>query len=145
MVSSVVCNPHRSEGYARTEMGIAKARVFPGRPVSQGAVRAVFIVFLSPFLKDRARLREAAEQLSVHAFVSQLVVKAFDICLFPWRSRFDVHRPDRVTFEPVLDVIRDELRAVIRANVLWPSVDADGLFQRCNDISSSQRPAGSYR
>ena len=91
-------------------MGIAKVRVFLGRPVSQRAMGSAFIVFLSLFLKNNALPREVGEQLSVHSFVSQLVVKAFEICLFPWRSRVDGHRPDRVTFESILDVIRDDCR-----------------------------------
>ena len=53
-----------------------------------------FVVFASPGIQNNLRLAKRSKYLTVQEFVTQLVVKAFDVCVLPRRARLDVEDRD---------------------------------------------------
>jgi hypothetical protein len=49
----------------------------------------MLIIFHSPALQDDARFGQSAKELTVQAFITQLVVEALDVAIFPWTARPD--------------------------------------------------------
>ena len=66
---------------------------------TQRSLRRAFItraieLFASPLFDDNSRFKQAAEDFPVEQLVAQFVVEAFDVAVFPGRSRFDIDRFD---------------------------------------------------
>jgi len=56
--------------------------------------------------------------LAVQAFVAEATVEAFDEPAFPWARRGDVDRSDVLLGQPLLEILRDKLRAFVGADEL---------------------------
>jgi len=71
------------------------------------------VVVPSPALDDDLRLGERVEDFPIEQFVAKPGVEALDEAVFPRRSWRDVGRlgPDRR--DPLLNGLRDELRAIV--------------------------------
>src|SRR4029077_5787221 len=76
--------------------------ILVGGPVAKRAVRTTFIVLDTPAFQNNARLTQIAEEFSVQAFIAQLVVKAFNMPVFPRAPGFDVKGLDLLGLQPVL-------------------------------------------
>ena len=101
-------------------------------------MRSDGIVVTSPVLDQDFRLTQRREDLAVEKLVSQLRVQALAVAVLPWTSRFDVERLDADPAEPVTNVARDELRAVIGANVLRRPVGDEEIGQTLEHVVGSK-------
>ena len=63
-------------------------RIYSGL-IAKRAIRTTFIVFDTPAFQDNARLTQIAEEFAIKAFITQLVVKAFNIPVLPRAPRLD--------------------------------------------------------
>jgi len=63
-------------------------------------VRTTLIIFDTPAFQDNGRLVKIAEEFAVQAFIAQLVVKAFNVPVFPGAPWLDVERLDRLGLQP---------------------------------------------
>src|ERR1700751_2798749 len=104
-------------------------------------MRPVLIIFVSPLLQNESGFQQGAEDLSVQAFVAQLVVEAFDIGLFPRRSGSDISAFDPLALEPVLNRLGNELWAIIAAQVLGRAITLDRCLQHSDRINGLDRVA----
>ena len=71
------------------------------RAIAKRAVRPTRVVLDPVLLDDHSRLRQAAKDLPVQAFVPQLIVEALDVAVLPGRPGLDVDRPDPLRLYPV--------------------------------------------
>ena len=101
-------------------------------------MRSDGIVVASPVLDQHLRLSQRREDLAVEKLVPQLRVQALAVAVLPWTSRFDVERLDADPTEPVSHVDRDELRAVVGANVLRRSVRDEEIGQTVEHVIGSE-------
>ncbi|MGB7839812.1 MAG: hypothetical protein WBL40_17055 [Terrimicrobiaceae bacterium] len=93
-------------------------------------MRTTLIVFDTPAFQDNARLLRIAEEFSVQAFIARLVVKAFNMPVFPRAPRLHVERLDLLGLQPVLKAVGDKLGAVVAVQVLGHAVASDGRFDQ---------------
>ena len=83
-------------------------------------------------------LVEIVEKLPVEKLFAKATVEGFHVAVFPRRARFDVSRPDRKLCQVGTDGFRDELRAVVRANVLWETLVGEEAVQLVDDIDPAE-------
>jgi hypothetical protein len=86
------------------------------------AVRTTFILFNTPAFQDHANFVQIAEEFAVKAFIAQLVVKAFNMPVFPRAPRLDVERLDFLSLQPVLNAVGDKLGTIVAAQVFGHSM-----------------------
>src|SRR5262245_34552414 len=90
--------------------------------IAKRSVRTTLIVFDTPAFQNNASLAQIAEEFSVKAFITQLVVKAFNVPVLPRAPRLDVERLDLLGLQPVLDAVGDKLGPVVAAQVFGHSI-----------------------
>src|SRR5258708_12370625 len=95
----------------------------------------MLIVFDSPLLQDELGLQLGGEDLSVQAFIAQLVVEAFDTGLFPGCSGLDISASDRLTLEPVLNGLGNKLWSIIAAHVFGRAIMLDPFLQHPDPLN----------
>ena len=104
----------------------------------------LFSVFLAVkwglLFEDNPRLLQIAEEFSVKAFIAKLVVKAFDVPVFPRAPRLDVERLDLLGLQPVLDAVGDKLGPVVAAQVFGHSIAGLWRFHHRYDVDGPDRP-----
>src|SRR5271170_5289659 len=98
----------------------------------QGRVRPFPVVFHAPFFDHDLRLLQRVKNLSVQAFIPQLPVEAFAVAVLPRTSRFDVQRSRTHLRQPLPQLLRHELRAVVRTNVFRDSPEQHHICQSFN-------------
>lgn len=98
------------------------------------------VVVSSPVLDQYVRFPQRREDLAVQKLVPELRVEALAIAVLPWASRFDAERLDAVPAEPFPHIDRDELGAVVGANVLRRSVGGKEVGQTVKHVIGSQPP-----
>jgi hypothetical protein len=108
--------------------------------IAKRAVRTTVIVFDTPAFQDNVRLLQIAEEFAVKAFIAQLVVKAFNMPVFPRAPRLDVERLDLLGLQPVLDAVGDKLGPVVAAQVFGHSIAGYGRFHHRYDVDGPDRP-----
>src|SRR5690606_1216964 len=82
--------------------------------IPERAVRPDGVVMPPPSFDQDLGLGERVEDLSVEQFITQRSVEAFAIAILPWRSGRDVERLHADLGEPLLNRLRDKLRAIVR-------------------------------
>ena len=100
----------------------------------------LLVVFHTPAFHDDPSFKQRAEELSVEAFIAELVMEAFYVAVFPWGARRDVEGLNSLIRELILDGIGDELRAIVASDVFWCSVALDSRFYHRNDIHGTDAP-----
>src|SRR5260370_15696603 len=70
--------------------------------------------------------------LLVEAFIPQLPVEAFAVAVLPRTSRLDIQRPGTNLRQPLPQLLRYELRAVVRTNVFRDSPEQHHICQSFN-------------
>ena len=93
-----------------------------------------------PALDDDLCLREGVEDFPVEKLVPEPGVERLDEAVFPRRSRRDVGRLRSDCSDPLLDGLRNELRAVIRANVAGHAAQDEEIGQNVYHIGRFEPP-----
>jgi len=100
------------------------------------------VILVAPAFKDDLRFEQAAEEFPVEALVAQLVMEALDVAVLPWAAGFDIDGFYLLLFEPVLDRVGDELRAIVTAQVARPAIALEGCLHHGDDIHGTDGPCG---
>jgi len=94
----------------------------------------LIVVLVSPVREDHAGLAERIYQLAVQALLPEAAVEAFRVSVLPRAAGIYIQRLYMVLREPLLDSPGDELRTVVRANILWRPMLAYRVAQSRQDI-----------
>lgn len=97
-------------------------------------MRPVGVVVVDPFGEHDPGLGERVELLAVEELASCAGVERLDEAVLPGRAGVDVQGLDAAQGEAVANNPRDELRTVVRPDVLGGAVLADGLHERAHDV-----------
>src|SRR5258708_1356659 len=108
------------------------------RPVVERAVRAFAVVLPPPVRQGASYVVERAEPAGVQTLVAQPSVEALDMPVLHRPARLDVYQPDLPVLRPAQHPPRGELRAVVRAQVLWPTAFSDQPLQHPGHASAAQ-------
>ena len=76
-------------------------------------MRPTGVVEAPPAFDDDASLSERVEDLTIEQFVTEAGIEALDVSILPRASRLDVCGPGTDGGDPVLNRLRNELRAVV--------------------------------
>src|SRR5271168_1083995 len=87
------------------------------RPVAERRVRPLRVVFHAPLLDHYLCLLQRVENFPVQAFIPQFSVEALAVAVLPRTSRLDVQRPGAHFAQPGPQLLRHELRTIVRTNV----------------------------
>ena len=113
--------------------------------VSQRRMRPHRVVVHPPLFDHHLRLLQRVEDLSIQALVSQLAVEAFAVPVLPGTSWFDVQRSRSQASQPLPQLLRYELRTVVRSNILWNSALEHHIGQRFDDLITPESSSDSNR
>jgi len=97
-------------------------------------VGTVGVVVVDPAGEHDPGLGERVELLAVEELAASASVERLDEAVLPRRARVDVQGLNAAQGETVAHDPRDELRAVVRSDVLGRAVLADGLRQRAHHV-----------
>ena len=83
-------------------------------------------------------------RVSSHAprYIPEATVEAFDKRILPRAARLNVYGIDLVSFQPTLDGLSDQLRAVVAADTFRCAQTTNGLFQCLDNILGRERTPG---
>ena len=83
------------------------------RLVAEGSMRPQGVVVPPPAFDHDLRLLERIEDLPIEQLVPKPGIEAFDEAVLPRTARSDVSRLRSDSRDPLLDRLRDELRAIV--------------------------------
>src|SRR5260370_41376728 len=92
-------------------------------------------------LQNECEFQQGGEDFSVQAFVTHLVMEAFDIGLFPGCSGLDISASDPLALEPVLNRLGNELWSIVAAQLLSRAITLDCCLQHRDRINNPHRSA----
>ena len=101
-------------------------------------MRPARIVVTSPALDDDLGLSKREEDFAIEELIPQPGVEALDEAVLPGTSRCDVCGAGTNRRDPVLDGFGDELRTVIRSNVLRYAAQDEQVGQGIDHIDGLQ-------
>ena len=94
-----------------------------------------------PALDHDAGLGEGVEYLAIEKLVTEAGVEAFDVAILPRAPRLDVGGPGSNGGDPVLNRLRNELRAIIGSYVLRHAPEDEEVGQDVDDVGRLELPA----
>ena len=97
-------------------------------------MRAERVVEAAPAFHDDAGLSERVEDLAIEKLVTDAGVEALDVSILPWAPRCDVGSLCADGCDPVLNRLRNELRAIIGSYVLRHAPEDEEVGQDVDDI-----------
>lgn len=97
-------------------------------------MRPGLVVVEAIILDNDSGFLEGVEQLTIEAFIPDLVMEAFNVAIFPWAARFDVQSLDVLGVKPVLYCIGHKLRHVIATHVFGSAILGNRFIQGHDDI-----------
>src|SRR5260370_35288260 len=98
-----------------------------------------FAVLLPPpACQGASYIVERAEPARIQTLVAQPSVEALDMSVLHRPARLDVHQSDLPVLGPAQHTPRGELRAVVRAQVLWPTAFSDQPLQHSRHAARTQ-------
>src|SRR5690606_40109564 len=100
----------------------------------------VEIVLLAPGFGDLLGIPHAGKQPAVETFRPQLAVETLNKAVLPWAPRTDIQGLAMLLHQPVLNHMRDELRAVVAAEVLWRRTGCEQPAEQVDDPPGRNRP-----
>lgn len=74
------------------------------------------------------------EDLAVEPFVAELAVEALALAVLPRATGFDIRGPGTQSGDPVPEGLRDELRAVVGADVLRHAARHEPIAKSLDDV-----------
>ena len=92
------------------------------------------VVFPSPVLNDDPGLGQRQEPLLAQALVAEAVVETFHMADLPRAPWFDIEGFDVVFLQVITGRRGDELRPVVRSDMLRATALLNGLFQCRDDV-----------
>ena len=98
------------------------------------------VVVQAEVFDDDARLCEGPKLFAVEAFVTKATVETFHEAVLPRTGWSNVDGLDVLVRQPALEIMRDKLGAVVRADVLRGAMAGDGGLNQCNDIGRADAP-----
>src|SRR5690606_19766514 len=102
-------------------------------------MRALLIVLLDPGLDDLSRLLHGAEPPPVQAAVAEDAVEALVPAVLPRAAGLDVMRLHADLAQPLLQLLGDELRTVVTADIGRRAVEGKKLGQLSLDLCRRDR------
>ena len=78
---------------------------------------------------------ECRKDLSIEQLVAQLGIEALIISVLPWAARLDIERLDADPLEPAADGFGNELRTVVRPDMLRRTVYGEQIRQARERLS----------
>jgi hypothetical protein len=115
------------------------------RLVAQRRVRSLCVVFHVPPLRQNLCPLQRVKDLAVQELIAQLAVEALTVPVFPWASSLDVQHPGADFPQPFPQLVSDELRAVIGADVLRDPAPQHYVGQGVNHLQAPQSSCHSQR
>src|SRR5260221_3676763 len=106
------------------------------RFVADRTVWTHLVVVSTPSLAFCARLVERKEPIRVQTFGSELAVERFDegvVGRFSWPAEVERHA---LHVGPEIELLADELRAIVDADCLWISELFCTTFERVHDVAA---------
>ena len=94
-----------------------------------------------PTLNDDLCFLQRVEDLTIQKLISKLRVEALTIAILPGAAGHDVGGLGPPGREPVTQVVGDELRAVIRADMRWDAPQDEEIRQGIDHIRCLELPA----
>src|SRR5450755_3764518 len=88
-------------------------------PIAQRRVRPLRVIFHAPPLRQNLCLLQRVKDLAVQELIAQLPVEALAVPVLPRTPRRDVQRPRAQLSQPLPQFLGNELRPIVRTNVLW--------------------------
>src|ERR1035437_3999020 len=88
------------------------------RPVAQRRVRPLRVIFHPPPLRQNLCLLQRIKDLAVQKLIAQLPVETLTVPVLPRTPRLDVQRPRPHFSQPLPQLPGNELRPIVRTNVL---------------------------
>ena len=101
--------------------------VVNGTAITKPTMGSACIVVDAEVLNDDPGLREGPQLLAVETFITKAAMEGFDESVLPCTGRLDVDCLDSLPGQPRLEFMGNELRAVVRADILRRAVLLDGL------------------
>ncbi len=98
------------------------------------------VVEAPPALDHDAGLGERVEDVAIEELVTEAGVEALDVSILPWAPRFDVGSLCADGCDPVLNRLRNELRAIIGSYVLRHAPEDEEVGQDVDDIRGLELP-----
>ena len=105
-------------------------------------VRPLSVVVLAEVFDDDARFGEGPELFAVEALIAEATVEAFDEPISPRAGRGDVNGLDVLLRQPLLEFLRDKLRAIVGADELRRAVFGDGRSHQPDDVGRADLALG---
>src|SRR5215210_6466191 len=99
-----------------------------GRYTLKCRVRTDSVVVFEPTLSNVANLLKVLKQISIQNIFSVGAVEALNVGILRWFARLDMEQLDVFLLCPALQSLRDQLRAVIHANVSGRSMPREQLL-----------------
>ena len=103
-------------------------------------MRAERVVEAAPAFHDDAGLSERVEDLAIEQLVPEAGVEALDVAILPRAPRLDVRGPCTYGGDPILDGLRNELRAIIGSYVLRHAPEDEEVGQDVDDVGRLELP-----
>ena len=95
------------------------------RPIAQRRVRPFRVVFHPPPLRQNLCLLQRVKDLAIQKLIAQLPVETLAVPVLPRTPRLDVQRPGAQLAQPLPQLPGNELRPIVRTNVLRYSSPAE--------------------
>jgi hypothetical protein len=90
-------------------------------------MRTLRIVMPTPQFNHRPGMIRMMEQFHVQTLIPQLAVEALAVTVLPGTSRINVVRRRSLLFQPLLERLGDELRAIVAADEPWDTMQSEQL------------------
>ena len=98
------------------------------------------VVRPSPTFNQHLRFQQRVEDFAIQEFVAKLTIKAFDVAVFPRRTRFDKQRFYLDPCKPFPHPRRGKLWTVIAANVIGYAATYEQIAQPFQDVLTREAP-----
>ena len=98
-------------------------------------MRTFGVVFLAVLAAKYSCFEQVTEDFSAEEFVPESTVEAFDVAVFPGRTRSDEPSLDIEVSQMTSDCISDELRSVVAPDKGRRPALLDQPIQHINDVS----------
>jgi hypothetical protein len=95
-----------------------------------------------PALCQHPGLFHRVEDLSIEELTSELGVEALAVAVLPGRAGFDIQRLCSGVCQPLSQILGEELRSVIGADMLWHSLGGHDIGQRPDHLAELQVRSG---
>ena len=104
------------------------------RSVAQSTVGPLRVVVFPPLFDDDLCLFLGVEDFAVKQFVPKTGIEAFTVSVLPWGAWYDVGGLSAYSFDPFLNGLGNELRAVVRSDEGWNATQDEQVRQHVYDV-----------